>query len=359
MTTLLAGHLLHVPRDPFVDRSKRSEASGTRDRWVIADPDALHAVHDGAVAIVSGTIRATGALHELRDRFPDATVDRTGGWIVPGFVDGHVHYPQLPVMGAMGLTLMDWLRERTFPHEARFADATFAAREARAFLTALARNGTTAAMVFGAHFAPAMEAFFAEAAASGLRISAGLTLGDRELPDAMRTDPARAIAESGALIARWHGRGRLRYAVTPRFAVSASDALLAACGELLADHDDLWFTTHLNEMPAEIAYVRDAFPAARDYLDVYDAHGLVGPRSVFAHDVHPSDRELQRLSEARAVVCHCAGSNQFVGSGLFPLRRHLDHGVRVMLGSDVGGGPSFHLLAEARTAYQAQMLQGT
>lgn len=344
MVRLVLGHLIDVPRDPFASRDRGGQA--------------LRSLPGGAVAVRDGRIVDRGTEAEVRSRHAGAEVASAGGWIVPGLVDAHVHFPQLGVMGVLGMRLLDWLRQRTWPHEARFADPAFARDEARAFLAALARNGTTTAMVFGAHQAVAMQAFFEAADASGLRITAGLTLGDRELPAELRTDPERAVAESAALIERWHGRGRLRYAVTPRFAVSAGDELLAACGELLHGHGHggLWFTTHLNESPEEIAYVRDAFPGARDYLDVYDRHGLIGARSVLAHDVHPSERELGRLAETRAVVCHCAGSNQFIGSGLFPMRRHLDHGVRLALGTDVAGGPGFSLLGEARTAYQTQML---
>ncbi len=352
MTRLFLGHLLDVPTDPFA-AGRAIDPAGAP-----ASNDALRALHDGGVAVAGGRIVDAGPAAELRRRHPQAPVEASGGWIVPGLVDAHVHYPQLGVMGVMGLRLLEWLRTRTWPYEAGFSDPELARREARTFLTALARNGTTSAMVFGAHQPSAMDVFFAEAAASGLRITAGVALGDRELPEALRTDPERAVAASAERIERVHGRGRLRYAVTPRFAVSASDPLLAACGELLRSRDDLWFTTHLNETPEEIAYVRRAFPDARDYLDAYDRHGLVGPRSVFAHDVHPEERELARLAESRAVVCHCPGSNQFIGSGLFPMRRHLAHGVRMALGTDVGGGPGFSLLREARTAYQTQMLLG-
>lgn len=355
MTRLFLGHLLHVPVDPFVGAAAAARA-GAREEEL--PTGTLEATYDGALAVENGRIVDAGPAAEVRARHPDARVAGEGGWLLPGFVDAHVHFPQLGVMGAMGLRLLEWLRKRTWPHEARFADVAFARGEARTFLTTLARHGTTTAMVFGAHQAVAMDAFLEEAATSGLRVTAGLALGDRELPPELRTDPERARRESAALIERHHGRGRLRYAITPRFAVSAGDALLAAAGELLRSADDLWFTTHLDETPEEIAYVRDAFPEARDYTDVYDRHGLLGPRSVFAHVVHASDRELARLAESRSVACHCPGSNQFIGSGLFPMRRHLAHGVRMALGTDVGGGPGFSLLREARTAYQTQMLLG-
>lgn len=337
---LVLGHLMHVPGDPFAGA-------------------ALEAIADGALLLEGERVREIGTAERLRAAHPDAElIDHRGAWLLPGFVDGHVHFPQLPVMGALGMRLLDWLRERALPHEACFSDSGLARREARAFLAALARNGTTTALVFGAHQAAAMEAFFEEAERSRLRVAAGLNLSDRELLPALHTDAERAARESSRLLERWHGRGRLRYAVTPRFALSASDAILAVCGELMGHGDGLLFTTHLNETPEEIAVVRRHFPRARDYLDAYERHALVGPRSVFAHDVHPSERELARLREARAVVCHCAGSNQFIGSGLFPMRRHRAHGVRLMLGTDVGGGPGFGMLAEARTAYQTQMLCG-
>jgi guanine deaminase len=342
LSTLLRTRLFHTPRDPFVH------------------DDAFEAIEDGALLIgEGGRIEASGEAAALLAAHPDAEViDRRDALALPGFVDAHVHYPQIPVIGAMGMQLLDWLQARTLPEEARLADADYARRQARTFLTMLAANGTTSALVFGAHFAVAMEPFFEEAEASGLRISAGLVVSDRELGHGLHITPERARSESLALAERWHGRGRLRYAVTPRFSLSCSDALLAACGEVLAERPELLFTSHLNEMPAEIAAVAALFPDAPDYLATYERHGLVGPRSVFAHNVHPGDDELRRLAAAGAAVCHCPSSNMFIGSGLFPLRRHLERGVRVCLGSDVGGGTGFSLLKEGLMAYQGQMLLG-
>ena len=342
MTTLLRARLLHTPRDPFVY------------------DDALEVFDDGALAIgEGGEIAAIGDFARLRAAFPDAElVDRSDALALPGFVDAHVHYPQVPVIGAMGMRLLEWLQARTLPEEGRFADASYARTQARTFLARLAANGTTSALVFGAHFAGAMDPFFEEAEASGLRIAAGLVVSDRNLGNGLHTTPERARRESLALAERWHGRGRLRYAVTPRFSLSCSDALLAACGEVLAGRPELLFTSHLNETRAEIRTVAELFPAATDYLASYERHGLVGRRSVFAHNVHPSDGELQRLAAAGASVCHCPSSNMFIGSGLFPLRRHLERGVRVCLGSDVGGGTGFSLLKEGLMAYQGQMLLG-
>jgi guanine deaminase len=340
---LLRATVAHVPEDPF------RFGEGALEVWV-----------DGAVAVGDdGRVQDVGDWARVRQRHPAAPVDdRRGAWLLPGFVDAHVHFPQVGVLGGIGQRLLTWLERRTLPFETRFADGAFARVEAERFLRLLARNGTTSAMVFGAHFAVAMEAFFGAAAASGLRITAGLVVGDRDLGTALHTTPAAAFEEGAFLARRWHGRGRLRYAVTPRFSLSSSPALLEACGALAASLPDLWTTTHLNETPEEIAAVAARFPKARDYLATYEDAGLVGPRSVFAHDVHVSDDELDRLAAAGAAVAHCPSSNHTLGAGLFPLARHLRHGVRVALGTDVGAGTSLSLPAEATAAYAGQMLLG-
>jgi guanine deaminase len=339
---LVAG-VIHVPRDPF------AEGAGALEAW-----------DEGAIAIAAdGRIDDLGDASEVRSRHPDRpVVDRRGAIALPGFVDNHVHYPQLGVIGAIGLPLLRWLDERTFPFEARFLDPAFAEREAGTFLRLLAANGTTSALVFGAHVPSAMEAFFEAAHSSGLRVASGLVVSDHGMPGALCTTPERAYAEAAALAARWHGRGRVRYAVSPRFAVTCGDGVLAACGALARERPELLVTSHLNESRAEIATVRAAFAADRDYLAVYERHGLVGPRSVFAHDVHASDDELARLAAAGAAVAHCPTSNAFLGSGAFPFARHRRAGVRVALGTDVGAGTSLAPLHEALQAYLTQAALG-
>jgi guanine deaminase len=270
-----------------------------------------------------------------------------------------VHYPQIGVIGSMGLELMDWLELRCLPEEARLADSGYARGVAESFVRCLAANGTTTALVFGSHFAGAQEALFAAAAECGLRVASGLVVSDRGLLPELRASASTAIQTSLPLIERWHGRGLIRYAVTPRFSVSCTDEMLSACGELLRSADGLLFTTHLNESVGEIELVTSLFPQDRDYLDTYERHGLVGGRSVFAHDVHVSDDQLRRLAEADAAVAHCPSSNAFLGSGLFPLRRHLEAGVRVGLGTDVGAGTGLSLLKEGLAAHDMQMLQGS
>jgi guanine deaminase len=341
VATVIRAKIAHTPRNPF-------EVQG-----------ALECFEDGAVAFDGGRILGCGRYQEVRSGHPDADVqDARDAILLPGFVDCHVHYPQLRMIGAMGLELLDWLRLHALPEEARLADDAYAASLADRFVSRLAANGTTTALVFGSHFAAAQEALFAAAAASGLRIASGLVASDRNLLPALQLDPETFGQQARGLIDRWHGHGLIRYAVTPRFAVSCSDELLQACGDLAGEAHGLLVTTHLNETADEVALVRELFPWAGDYLETYERYGLVGERSVFAHDVHPQDGELRRLGRAGAAVAHCPSSNAFLGSGVFPLRRHLSHGVRFGLGSDVGAGTGLSLLKEGLVAYEAQMLAG-
>ena len=319
---------------------------------------ALRYERDLSLVVSDGVIRFRGSFADAERAYPDAeVVDLRDGILLPGLVDTHVHFPQLRSIAGLGKPLLDWLAECTLPEEARFADVEYARAVAPEFLRALASAGTTSALVFGSHFAPAMGAFFAAADESRLRITSGLVVGDRMLRDELHTTPERAREEAAKLIDAWHGHGRLRYAVTPRFSLSASDELLAACADTMASRPDLLFTSHLNENPREIETVAELFPERTSYLDTYDRHGLVGRRSVFAHSVHTTDAELGRLAETGATAAHCPTSNAALGSGLFPLRRHVDAGVRVALGSDVGAGTGFSLFKEGLQAYFMQMLR--
>jgi guanine deaminase len=316
---------------------------------------ALETFDDGGLAFEDGRILACDSYSRVAERFPDATaVDARDSILLPGFVDCHVHYPQLGAIGAIGLELLDWLRSAALPEEARLADDTYARSVAARFVRALAANGTTTALVFGSHFPGAQEALFSAAEAAGLRIASGLVVSDRELLPELHVSPGEAVAASRRLIKRWHGRGLLRYAVTPRFAVSCSTELLSECGALADSAPGLLVTTHLNETVGECARVAELFPENADYLSAYERAGLAGPRSVFAHDVHVTDSELERLARAGSAVAHCPSSNTFLGSGLFPLRRHMSAGVRVGLGTDVGAGTSLSLFNEALLAYQLQ-----
>lgn len=336
---LFRAAVLHTPRNPF------------------QHPAALEAWPDGALAVDAGRVAACGDYADLARRFPQAALhDWRGGFVLPGFVDTHVHYPQVRIMGALGYQLLDWLRENTLPEEARFADETYAATVAGEFVDGLLAHGTTAALVFAAHFAPATACLFDAAARRGLRLTSGLVMSDRHLRDELHQSPDAAYRLAQDLIGRYHGRRRARYAVTPRFALSCSEGMLEVCRALLAGHEGLFFQTHINENAGEIAAVAREFPGQPDYLSVYDHYGLVGERSVFAHDLHATGAELACLAERRASIAHCPCSNAALGSGFFPMARHIRAGVRVALGTDVGGGTGFGLMKEAFQAYLLQRL---
>ena len=334
---LLRATILHTPRNPFNTEH------------------ALEAFADGAVVLSEGRIRAAGDYTAVASAHPGAEVrDWRGSVILPGFIDTHIHFPQTRIIGGLGWPLLDWLRLHALPEELRMADTDYARAVAAEFVHELARHGTTTALVFGAHFGPATECLFEAADAAGLRIASGLVLSDRNLPDPLCQTPAEADRLSRSLIARYHGRGLLRYAVTPRFALSATEPMLEVCQALLRDHPDVLFTTHLNENCQEIAEVAAAFPWAANYLAVYDRFGLCGARSVFAHNVHTTDAELSCLSDNGAAVAHCPSSNAMLASGIFPLRRHLAARVRFALGTDVGAGTGFGMLKEALQCHMMQ-----
>jgi guanine deaminase len=342
MSTIVRARVAHTPSNPFA-----------------ASDRVLEVFEDGGLAFARGRILACGPFGDVQAGYPDAEIlDARDTILLPGLVDCHVHYPQIGVIGSMGLELLEWLESRCLPEEARLGDPSYAASVAERFVRGLASNGTTTALVFGSHFPAAQEALFSAASRCGLRVASGLVVSDRQLRAELHVSPTQALEESRGLIERWHGQGLIRYAVTPRFSVSCSDEILAACGEVLRSADGLLFTTHLNESVGEIDVVASLFPGARDYLETYERHGLVGERSVFAHDVHVSDDELRRLAGADAAVAHCPSSNAFLGSGLFPLRRHLDAGVQVGLGTDVGAGTGLSLLKEGLAAHEVQMLLG-
>lgn len=327
-----------TPTDPFAGGELRSDA----DLALVVDDGLIIARTDYPSAV---------AAH------PDAeVVDLRSGVLIPGLVDTHVHYPQIRAIGYLGKPLLEWLDHCALPEEAKLGDEAYAQTLAGEFLTGLTSAGTTSAMVFGSHFATAVDALFSQAAEAGLRITSGLVTSDRILPEELLTSVERSVSESQGLIDRWHGKGHLRYALTPRFSFSAGPELLAAGGQVVADNPGIWVTSHLNENHDEIAGVAEMFPEARDYLDTYDRAGLLGRRTIMAHNVHPSDRELARMAEVGAASAHCPTSNSNLASGFFPLRRHIEAGVRVALGSDVGAGTGFSLLKEGVQAYFMQQL---
>lgn len=313
---------------------------------------------DGLLVVEDGLIVAFGDYADLAPRFSSMPVERLSGLLVPGFVDTHIHYPQTDSIAAYGGQLLEWLERHIFPAEAAFADRAHADAVAAFFLDELLRNGTTSALVFATVHAHSVDALFEAALARNMRIVSGKVLMDLG-PETLRDSVETGRADSEALIARWHGRGRLGYAVTPRFALTSSDAQLAGAGDLVAAHAEVLMHTHLAENSGEIAAVAGRFPAALNYLDVYDRFGLVGPRSVFAHCVHLEDRALARLRDAGSSIAFCPTSNLFLGSGLFDLARADRHGVKIGIGTDVGAGTSFSLLATLGEAYKIGQMRGT
>lgn len=341
----IRGRILSFREDP-------ATAGGAAHRYL----------EDGLLVLAEGRIGAIGDAATLLPGLPPAAPVHhyPDGLIMAGFIDAHIHYPQTQVIASYGAQLLDWLERYTYVEEQKFAAPAHAARIARFFLDELCRNGTTTAAVYCTVHPESVDAFFTESARRNMRMVAGKVLMDRNAPAALRDTAARGYAESEALIARWHGHKRLHYAVTPRFALTSTAAQLEAAGALLRAHPDVLLQTHLSESPQEIEMVRKAFPGARDYVDVYDRHGLLGPRSLFGHCIHLAPAERARLSESGSVAVFCPTSNLFIGSGLFDLAlaRDARFPLRVGLATDVGGGTSYSMLRTAAEAYKVLQLQG-
>ncbi len=341
MTTIHLGQTLAFEADPF------------------AVPPETAARHErrGAVAIDGDRIVAQGRADAVRAAHPGAAVvDHGDGLILPGFVDAHAHYPQTAIVASWGLRLIDWLETYTFPEEARFADPAHARAVAATYLDLLLANGTTSVCSFCTIHPASVDAIFEAAEARGMAVWAGRTCMDRNAPDALCDDARTAHDESAALLARWHGAGRARYAVTPRFTPTSTEAQLEALGALWAANPTCAMQTHLSEQVDEIAWVRALHPGARDYLDTYERHGLIGPRALFGHAIHLEPRERDRLAESGSGVVHCPTSNTFIGSGLFDMG--LARTMPVGLATDTGGGSSFSMLRTMAAAYEVSQLRG-
>ena len=285
-------------------------------------------------------------------------IDHRPHLIMPGFVDPHIHFPQLQVIASWGATLLEWLERHTFPEEQKFSDPTHCRVMADLFFDFLVRHGTTTACVFCSVHRESAEALFAAAQRRNICVVAGNVLMDRGAPPRLCQPPGPAYEDSKAIIARWHGKGRAHYAITPRFAITSTPELLDTTRALTKEHPDCIIQTHLSENPQEIELTAQLFPDSRDYLDVYDSYGLLGPRSLFAHVVHPRDRELDRLAETRSVAVFCPTSNLFLGSGLFDDEAIQQKGIRQAIATDVGGGTSYSMLRTLDEGYKVVRLQG-
>jgi guanine deaminase len=334
-----------------------------RDDPFLTDPARAFAVEsDGIVVCRNGLVEAVGPAVDMLRSMPPSTdvADYTGCLIAPGFIDTHVHYVQTGIVASYGTQLLDWLDRYAFPAEMAFEDAAHAEAMARVFCDELLRNGTTTALVFCAVYPQSVDALFAEAERRGMRIVAGKVLMDRNAPEKLRDTAQQGYDDSKALIGRWHGRGRSLYAITPRFAGTSTPAQLDAAGSLWREHPDVFVHTHIAENRREIEWTAELFPERKNYLDIYDHHGLIGKRAVLAHGVHLSEDELCRCHESGTAIAHCPTSNLFLGSGLFRIAALKDakRPVQVGLGTDIGGGTSFSLLATMGAAYEIAQLNG-
>ncbi|MEM1075107.1 MAG: guanine deaminase [Pseudomonadota bacterium] len=314
----------------------------------------------GAVVFEDSTIIQVGDADQLKEAHPDAEViNYSDKLICPGFVDAHVHYPQTAIIASWGKQLIDWLNIYTFPEEIQFEDATYAQQIASRYLDLVLDHGTTTVCSYATIHTHSVDAFFEAAAARGMCTVAGKTCMDRNAPGPLCDTAKTAYDDSKSLLQKWHGNRRAHYAITPRFSPTSTPDQLAALGALWSEHPECLMQTHLSEQKPEIAWVQELFPDARDYLDTYEAHGLLGARAVYGHAIHLTERETERICETGAALVHCPTSNSFIGSGLMDVMGLAQRGIPIGLATDTGGGSSFSMLRTMAAAYEIAQLRGT
>lgn len=323
------------------------------------DADAIEYLDDGLLLVENGRVAGLGPAEELLNGQWSGiqTVHLRGQLIIPGLIDCHVHFPQLDIMASYGKQLLDWLNGYAYPAEMKMADAVYAQELAGIFADELLRNGTTTAQVFASVHPHSVDAIFSAAEARNMRMIAGKVLMDRHCPQDLRDDADSAYRDSKSLLEKWHGRQRLEYAITPRFALTSSEKQLQAAGRLAREFPQAYVHSHLAENRDETAMVADQFGWSRSYLDVYERFGLVRERSVFAHCLHMDEEDWRVMAKRGAAIAFCPSSNLFLGSGLFDLAAARRHGVAVGIGSDVGAGISLNLLRTLSDAYKVLQLQ--
>ncbi|TAK94837.1 MAG: guanine deaminase [Aquabacterium sp.] len=344
---ILRGDVLDFTADPGFAQPK--EAPGVRWR-----PDHLVLIDAGRIAAVQAYSQS---LPPAWQAVP--VEDHRGQLIMPGFIDTHVHCPQLDVIASFGTELLDWLNTYTFPAERRYADPAVSQAGAARFLQALWAHGTTSAVVFPTVHKVSAQALFEQAHAQHMRLITGKVLMNRHAPDGLRDDVEQAERDCVDLIDNWHGKGRQSFAVTVRFAPTSTPEQLVMAGQLCQTYDGTYMQTHVAENRDEVQWVASLFPDARSYLDVYDRDGLIGSRGVLAHGIWLDERDRAVLRERGAQIAHSPSSNLFLGSGLFDWAQAQREGVNVSLASDVGGGTSLSMLRNMADAYKIQALQGT
>lgn len=316
-------------------------------------------IEDGLLLINNGRIEWVGRWEEGKDKIPASVRIRSypGKLVMPGFIDTHIHYPQAEMVGAYGEQLLEWLNNYTFPTEARYKDEDYSREMSTFFIKQLLRNGTTTALVFGTVHPESVNALFGEAEKINMRIIAGKVMMDRNAPDYLLDTSDVGYNQSKELIEKWHKKGRLLYAVTPRFAPTSSPEQLAMAGKLKQEFPDVYVQTHLCENKNEIGWVKELFPENENYLDVYHQHGLTGSKSVFAHCIHLEEKEWDCLQETDSAIAFCPTSNLYLGSGLFKLQEAWKRKIKVGMGTDIGAGTTFNMMQTLNEAYKVMQLQ--
>ena len=365
--------MVWVTQNLFLERymSTASDILGVRSSFLhfLKDPfyspesESYQYLEDGLMVVENGKVKELGPFSSLTTKYTNLeVVDYDGKLVIPGFIDTHLHYPQTEIVASYGQQLLEWLDKFTFPAEAKFKDKSYAETVASFFLNELLRNGTTTALVFGSVHSNSIEVLFEEADRRQMRMIAGKVLMDRKshVPAYLLETAEQGYEETQDLIEKWHGKRRLLYAVTPRFAVTSSEAQLQGVSQLMKEYPSVYMQTHLSENLKEGEEVFRLYPQSKGYLDVYDHFGLLGSRSIFAHGVHLCGDEFKRLSETSSSIAFCPTSNLFLGSGLFKLHQatSLENPIKLGLGTDIGGGTSFSMLKTMSEAYKVGQLQG-
>ncbi|OLP59453.1 guanine deaminase [Xaviernesmea oryzae] len=329
----------------------------------LTDTTAFTYESDGAVLIENGLTVASGAYERVRADLgarEAIEIDHRPHLILPGFIDTHLHFPQMQVIGSYAANLLEWLNTYTFPEECRFVESTHAQRIATHFFDEMVRHGTTTAVAYCSVHKASADAFFAEALKRDMRMVAGKVMMDRNAPQGLLDTPEMGYDETRAVIEQWHGKGRNHVAITPRFAITSTPEQMSAAQALAREFPDLHIQTHLSENRDEISFTASLYPDAIDYTDVYARYGLLGPKTLFGHCIHLSEREMDAMSETGSVAVHCPTSNLFLGSGLFPLKQLTGRAkpVRVSVATDIGGGSSYSMLRTMDEAYKIQQILG-
>ena len=333
--------------------------SFTANPWLLPPDEAVQHIRQGAVLVEGGKITAVGDASTLKAAHPEATVtDHGQSLLMAGFIDSHAHFSQTAIIASWGKRLIDWLNTYTFPEESRFSDATYAAEVAETYLDLNLSNGITTACAYCTIHPESVDAYFEASQKRGLRMLGGKVMMDRNAPDNLRDTAQSGYDDSKALLQKWHGKDRLSYTISPRFAPTSTPAQLEATGALSAEHPECLMQTHLSEQHEELAWVRELFPEHKDYLAVYEHYGLLGPGAIMGHSIYLSDREWDAIRDAGASIAHCPTSNAFIGSGLFHATRAHAAGIRTGLATDVGGGSSFSMLRTMASAYEIGQLKG-